>query len=72
MVDRLHSDGDGLSNEFKYKFVWDAFLSWKVWVFAIMFQAALMPLYTFSIFSPTLVANLGVSQTASYRRKSPC
>lgn len=58
-VERLYLDNDGCSHEFKMKFVWDAFLDWKVWVNAIMFHGALCPLYTFSLFSPTLVANLG-------------
>ncbi|BEJ15846.1 hypothetical protein CspHIS471_0504510 [Cutaneotrichosporon sp. HIS471] len=60
-VERLHLDNDGCSYEFKMKFVWDAFLDWKVWLNAIMFHGALCPLYTFSLFSPTLVANLGYS-----------
>lgn len=56
---RLHVDNDGCSHEFKKKFIWDAFTDWKVWCFAIMFHGALCPVYTFSLFSPTLVANLG-------------
>jgi hypothetical protein len=56
---RLLLDNDGCSHEFKTKFIWDAFLDWKVWVFAFMFQGGLMPVYCFSLFSPTLTANLG-------------
>jgi len=59
MHDRLALDSDGCSQEFKYKFALDAFKDWKVWAFALMFQGALMPLYCFSLFSPTLTANLG-------------
>lgn len=59
VVNRLKLDNDGCSQAFKYKFVKDAFLDWKVWVFAIMFQGALMPVYAFALFSPTLTANLG-------------
>lgn len=58
---RLHVDSDGCSHEFKKKFILDAFTDWKVWCFAIMFHGALCPVYTFSLFSPTLVANLGYS-----------
>lgn len=32
MHDRLKLDSDGCSQEFKYKFAWDAFRDWKVWV----------------------------------------
>jgi len=56
---RLHLDNDGCSHEFKMQFVWDAFTDWKVWCQAIMFHGALTPLYTFSLFSPTLTKNLG-------------
>jgi hypothetical protein len=56
---RLLLDNDGCSHEYKRRFIMDAFLDWKIWVSAIMFHAALMPVYTFSIFSPTLTANLG-------------
>jgi hypothetical protein len=45
---RLLLDNDGCSHEYKRRFIMDAFL-----------DAALMPVYTFSIFSPTLTANLG-------------
>jgi hypothetical protein len=41
------------------RYVKDAFLDWKVWTFAFMFQGGLMPVYCFSLFSPTLTANLG-------------
>lgn len=57
--ERLRLDNDGCSHAFKRQFVWDAFTDWKVWVSAIQFHGALCPLYTFSLFSPTLVASLG-------------
>ena len=56
---RLLLDNDGCSHEYKRRFIRDAFLDWKIWVSAFMFHAALMPVYTFSLFSPTLTANLG-------------
>lgn len=58
---RLSKDNSGCSQEFKMRFVWDAFTDWKVWCSAIMFHGSLCPVYTFSLFSPTLVANLGYS-----------
>jgi hypothetical protein len=36
MKNRLALDADGLSGEFKKKFVWAAFGDWKIWVFALM------------------------------------
>ncbi|KAG7579940.1 hypothetical protein FFLO_00148 [Filobasidium floriforme] len=59
IVERLKLDNDGCSQAYKNKFIKDAFLDWKVWVFAVMFQGSLMPVYAFALFSPTLTANLG-------------
>lgn len=81
LQERLKLDSDGLSLEFKRKFIWHAFLDYKVWIFAFMYQVeslpvavvcplltdftvlqgCLMPVYSFSLFSPTLTANLGYS-----------
>lgn len=61
LQERLHLDRDGCSQEFKARFILDAFLDWKVWCSAIMFHGSLCPVYTFSLFSPTLTANLGYS-----------
>jgi len=69
MHDRLALDSDGCSQEFKYKFALDAFKDWKVWAFALMFQGALMPLYCFSLFSPTLTANLGYTAARTPPRR---
>jgi len=68
---RLLLDNDGCSHEFKYKFALDAFLDWKVWAFALMFQGALMPVYCFSLFSPTLTANLGYTAATAQLMSVP-
>lgn len=56
---RLRLDSDGLSHVFKKKFVLHAFTDWKVWAFSFMYIGSLMPVYAFSLFSPTLIKNLG-------------
>jgi hypothetical protein len=38
---RLKLDSDGLSHEFKKKFIRDAFLDYKVWIFAFMYQVSM-------------------------------
>jgi hypothetical protein len=68
---RLLLDNDGCSHEFKYKFALDAFLDWKVWVYAFMFQGGLMPVYCFSLFSPTLTANLGYTAATAQLVSAP-
>jgi len=59
VVRRLKRDNDGCSQRYDLKFMKDAFLDWKVWVFSLMFHFCLTPVYSFSLFSPTLTANLG-------------
>lgn len=78
---RLHEDTDGLSTAFKKKFILQSAIDWKTWAFryvigceylindddfySFMYIGSLMPVYCFSLFSPTLVANLGyVAATA--------
>jgi len=61
VINRLKLDNEGLSHEYKTKFIKDAFLDWKIWAFALMFHFCLTPVYSFSLFSPTLTANLGFS-----------
>jgi len=58
---RLRLDSDGCSYEYKNRFIKDAFLDWKSWFFGTAFLAAVIPLYCFSLFSPTLVKHLGYS-----------
>ena len=61
MMQRLKLDGDGCSNEYKNKFIWQSVMDWKTWASCLMFHFCLMPVYSFSLFSPTLTANLGYS-----------
>jgi len=58
-VARLHEDTDGLSTHFDKRFILQSLLDWKVWILSLIYIGALMPVYCFSLFSPTLVANLG-------------
>jgi hypothetical protein len=52
VIARLREDEVGLSHEYKNRFIWDAFLSWKNWVMALIFHLILTPVYSFSLFSP--------------------
>lgn len=40
LQERLKLDSDGLSLEFKRKFILQAFLDYKVWIFAFMYQVS--------------------------------
>jgi MFS family permease len=50
-----------LSDEFRSKFVKDAFSDWKIWVNCIMTLGNFLPLYSVSIFLPTIIRSMGYS-----------
>lgn len=59
LTERLKLDTDGCSPEYKTKFVKDAFFDWKSYFFGLAFFSAVVPLYCFSLFSPTIINQLG-------------
>ncbi|KAM0756371.1 MFS general substrate transporter [Meredithblackwellia eburnea MCA 4105] len=59
VVGRLALDHNGLATRYDNKFAWQAVKDWKVWAFSLMYIGTLMPLYSFSLFSPTIIKNLG-------------
>lgn len=59
LQERLKLDTDGCSNEYKTKFIKDAFFDWKSYFFGLAFFSAVVPLYCFSLFSPTIITQLG-------------
>ncbi len=64
-VSRLQSDaGPGAGEHFSWKQVRAAFLDWKIYIFCLCFMGILEPLYSLSLFSPTIVQSLGFQ---SYR-----
>jgi MFS family permease len=54
LQERLKLDTDGCSGEYKKRFIRDAFLDWKSYFFGVA-----VPLYCFSLFSPTIIKQLG-------------
>jgi cyanate permease len=47
------------------QFVWDALKDWKIYVQMLIFIGVLTPLYSISLFLPTIVRNMGYSKTQS-------
>lgn len=45
------------------KYVWEALSDWKTYAFAIIYAGSDGPLYAFSLFLPTIIAELGYSST---------
>ncbi|KAI1208042.1 major facilitator superfamily transporter [Annulohypoxylon truncatum] len=47
------------AEEFRWKYVLDAFLDWQVWVNVFVFWGIVCPLYGISFFLPTIIRNMG-------------
>lgn len=59
VVRRLKDDNTALSNEMKGQFVKDAFKDWKIWVNCLIALSNFLPLYSISVFLPTIIRGLG-------------
>lgn len=51
------------SDEFKWKYVWAAFLDWQIWLAIFTDMASSCTIYGMSAFLPSIVAELGYSGT---------
>ena len=51
--------------EFKMDYLWAALKDWKTYAGMLMYMGPLMPLYSFSLFLPTIVSNMGFTTTTS-------
>lgn len=56
---RLGADHGHLSNDFDIKYVWQAIGDWKIYVHMFICMAGFCPIYSFALFSPTIVRNMG-------------
>ncbi|RYP36432.1 hypothetical protein DL767_003395 [Monosporascus sp. MG133] len=51
------------AEEFEWKYVWDAFKDWQIWVNIFVYWGVVCPLYGISLFLPTIIRNLGYSSS---------
>ncbi|KAK8140201.1 hypothetical protein PG984_000267 [Apiospora sp. TS-2023a] len=58
---RLAADRGHLSDDFDLKYVWQAIGDWKIYVFMLIFMAGFTPIYSFSLFLPTVIKGMGYS-----------
>ncbi|KAF2821166.1 high-affinity nicotinic acid transporter [Ophiobolus disseminans] len=56
---RLHADHGHLSNDFDMKYVWQAIKDWKIYIFMLICMAGFCPIYSFALFLPTIIKNMG-------------
>jgi hypothetical protein len=65
VIRRLKEDGQSSAEheEFKMSYFWAAVMDWKMWLGMFIYMGADMPLYAFSLFLPTIVAEMGYTAT---------
>jgi MFS family permease len=51
--------------EFKMAYLWAAVRDWKTYVGMLIYMGPLMPLYSFSLFLPTIISNMGFTTADS-------
>ncbi|RYP21007.1 hypothetical protein DL767_009348 [Monosporascus sp. MG133] len=56
---RLDEDHGHLSNDFDVKYVWQAIKDWKIYIHMMICNAGFCPIYSFALFSPTIIRNMG-------------
>ncbi|KAI0834981.1 MFS general substrate transporter [Hypoxylon sp. FL0890] len=58
---RLSADSGPLSDDFDIKYVYQALTDWKIYIHMLICMAGFCPVYSFSLFLPTIVKNMGYS-----------
>ncbi|KAK3375649.1 high-affinity nicotinic acid transporter [Lasiosphaeria ovina] len=56
---RLRADHGHLLDDFNIKYVWQALGDWKVYIHMMICMAGFCPIYSFSLFLPTIIKNMG-------------
>ncbi|KAG2017538.1 high-affinity nicotinic acid transporter [Coprinopsis cinerea AmutBmut pab1-1] len=62
---RLKLDRTSLADEYDHKYVWKALKDWKIWVHMVITIGIYTPLYSISLFLPTIIRNMGYTDTDS-------
>ena len=57
----LSEDRHGLATEFSMTYVWQALKDRKVYIMVGIYTGLLIPVYAISLFTPTIVKELGTS-----------
>ncbi|GKU02214.1 major facilitator superfamily transporter [Fusarium langsethiae] len=68
---RLEEDRSVLSDAFDFKFAKDALKDWKIWVHMLITIGIYTPLYSISIFLPTIVKGLGYTNEVAQLMSVP-
>jgi MFS family permease len=68
---RLETDRLFLDDKFKTKYIWDAMLDCKIWTHMFITIGIYSPLYSFSLFLPTIIKDLGYSAESAQLMSAP-
>ncbi|KAF1996604.1 MFS general substrate transporter [Amniculicola lignicola CBS 123094] len=62
---RLRGDNQATAEveQFNKRYIWAAFKDWKTWGYAVCYMGCLCPLYSFSLFLPTILGGMGYKKT---------
>ncbi|KAK6209132.1 hypothetical protein LQW54_006586 [Pestalotiopsis sp. IQ-011] len=52
-------------DEFQWKYVWQAFRDWQIWINIFVYWGIVCPLYGISLFLPTIIKNLGYTSSTA-------
>ncbi|KLU81095.1 high-affinity nicotinic acid transporter [Magnaporthiopsis poae ATCC 64411] len=56
---RLRADSGHLTDDFDLKYVWQAIGDWKIYIHMLICMAGFCPIYSFALFLPTIIKNMG-------------
>ncbi|VUC20936.1 unnamed protein product [Clonostachys rosea] len=65
VLSRLEHDRSSLTNEFGIKYVGHALTDWKIWVHVVVTICLYTGVYSYSLFLPTIVRDLGYSNSTA-------
>ncbi|KAI1099177.1 MFS general substrate transporter [Jackrogersella minutella] len=68
---RLLTDSGPLSDTFSRKYIYQALLDWKIYIHMLITMAGFCPVYSFSLFLPTIVKNMGYSADTAQLMSAP-
>jgi hypothetical protein len=62
---RLDMDRSSLADEFAVSYAMDALKDWKIWMNCLITVGIFTPLYSFSLFLPTIIKGLGYTNNTA-------
>jgi MFS family permease len=68
---RLETDRDFLADEYNVKFIWQALTDWKIYVFSFIGTGLALPVYSVSLFMPTIVKSLHYTDATAQLMTTP-